>query len=290
MKEKELQATSLQFFYNYAIGKPYQDMALAIIPDDILSHRPDRLPEPVTHRTDQYQWISIGIDWGQNFHWGSVMGMTAQGNWDIINLHKVERSVGVENIENDLVEVMAFIYQYDPNFIIADLGFNGNYVDKLRREFDKNGETIVYGVNTNSARSNGDMNAHFNEQNGIVKIDKLTQNTIMMYHIKAGRIGFWKEETQDLDLLIEHWGNVVIKDEQDERTEETYKSITRKGDDHFAQASVYAMIGIDKVVKAINRRNSSGDFITLDSDLSVEQGIKGMYSEVRQTDINSELL
>lgn len=289
MKEKELQAPSLQFFYNYAIGKPYQDTKLAIIPDDILTHKRDYLEEPVNHRTSDYEWITMGIDWGQHYHWVSLMGMKGNGNWDIINLHKVPRSEGVEHIEEDLRAVMRLIYQYEPNLVIADIGFSGNYVDKLRQEFDKSNQKIVYGVDTRTARSNNDMNAHFNDINGTVKIDKLTQAMIMMYHLKAGRIGFWKKETENLDLLIEHWGNVVIKDEQDERTEEYYKSITRKGDDHFAISTIYAMVGMNKIVKAINERGTTSSFTTLDSGVELEQGVQGLYSQTEQTRINEDI-
>lgn len=166
---------------------------------------------------------------------------------------------------------------------------SGNYVDKLRQEFDKSNQKIVYGVDTRTARSNNDMNAHFNDINGTVKIDKLTQAMIMMYHLKAGRIGFWKKETENLDLLIEHWGNVVIKDEQDERTEEYYKSITRKGDDHFAISTIYAMVGMNKIVKAINERGTTSSFTTLDSGVELEQGVQGLYSQTEQTRINEDI-
>lgn len=125
---------------------------------------------------------------------------------------------------------------------------NGNYVDRLIKHF---GAERVFGVNVRSARSNGDPNPIFNVNKSQVTIDKLMQNVIEMGNIKSGRIGFPNQMTQDLRLFINHWKNVVIRDEEDERTGLPYKSITRKGDDHYAQADTYSMVGVNYLTKII---------------------------------------
>lgn len=63
LKRKELKAKSKQHFYNYVLGNPYQDVALAVKDDDILKNRRDHLHKPLKNRGD-YRFISVGIDWG----------------------------------------------------------------------------------------------------------------------------------------------------------------------------------------------------------------------------------
>lgn len=114
----------------------------------------------------------------------------------------------------------------------------------------------MYGVNVRSAKSNGDYNAHFNEGAGTVTIDKLTQNMIMMSRMKRGDYTFYSPMDENLDLFMKHWDNVVIRTDEDvdDNTHaiSLVKNILRKGDDHFAQASVYANVGITRLVDDIN--------------------------------------
>ena len=89
----------------------------------------------------------------------------------------------------------------------------------------------VYGVNVRSAKSNGDPTIRVNENAGIVTIDKLTNNRILMNDIKAGRFWFWKKEDEQLDMFIEHAKNVVIREQQNEHTNEVEQVIGRRGAD-----------------------------------------------------------
>lgn len=107
------------------------------------------------------------------------------------------------------------------------LNVSGNYVAKLRQLFPNK----VYGVNVRSAKSNGDPTVRVNEGAGIVTIDKLTQNKILMNDIKAGRFWFWKKDDEELEMIIEHAKNVVIRDIQDEKTNQVEQVIGRRGAD-----------------------------------------------------------
>ncbi|AGK86841.1 terminase large subunit [Bacillus phage SIOphi] len=64
LKRKELKAKSKQHFYNYVLGHPYQDVALAVQDKDILDNIREDLPEPLMNRGN-YRFISVGIDWGK---------------------------------------------------------------------------------------------------------------------------------------------------------------------------------------------------------------------------------
>jgi hypothetical protein len=67
--------------------------------------------------------------------------------------------------------------------------------------------------------------------------------------MKMGRLGFYNKVDRDLELYIAHWKNVVIRDEEDEDTGEIYQIITNRGDDHYAQSSVYSMVGLEHVLE-----------------------------------------
>ncbi|UPI12056.1 hypothetical protein [Bacillus phage SBSphiJ2] len=244
LKRKELEAKSKQHFYNYVLGFPFQDVALAVQDDDVYSNIREDLPEPLMNRGN-YRFISVGIDWG-NFHWVTIRGFRDNGMIDLIRVFSVERARGVANIEADLESIINQITPYQPNIICADIGDSGNYVDKLIAHF---GAGVVYGVKVNpNPRSNGQIQPQWSEQRNMVTVDKLTQNKKHIADMKMGRLGFFRRN-RDLDLYLSHWKNVVIRDEEDEKTEAIYQIITNKGDDHYAQSSVYSMVGMEHVLE-----------------------------------------
>jgi hypothetical protein len=83
----------------------------------------------------------------------------------------------------------------------------------------------------------------------MVTVDKLTQNKRHISDMKMGRLGFYSARDQNLDLYNQHCKNVVIRDEEDEKTGEVYQIITDRGDDHYAQSSVYSMVGMEHVLE-----------------------------------------
>lgn len=117
------------------------------------------------------------------------------------------------------------------------------------------GINTVYAVRVNSSLSKGDFVAHFNDADSSVTIDKLAQNEIMMGNMRRGDINFYRGADKDpmIKLFIQHWSNVIIRtDDREDPTTHTINQvqiITRKDGDHTAQASVYAMVGLDKLMK-----------------------------------------
>lgn len=181
-----------------------------------------------------------------------TMGMRPDGQIDLMDLTQIPRSEGVEHIEEDLNLVVRKINQYQPDIICPDLGFSGNYDQKLMAYY---GMGRVYGVNVRSAKTNGDFNAHFNDSDSTVTLDKLTQNVILMGNIKRGDIHFWRGSAQDPEVqrFITHGKNVVIRTDEKENQQthliEYSKVILRKGPDHYYQSMVYSMVGLDKLMK-----------------------------------------
>jgi Phage terminase large subunit (GpA) len=244
LKRKELKAKSKQHFHNYVLGLPFQDVALAVQDKDIKGNIREDLPEPMMARGN-YRFISVGIDWG-NTHWVTVRGFRDNGMIDLIRVFPVQRARGAANIEADLEKIINEITPYRPDIICADIGDSGNYVDKLVGHF---GKGRVYGVKVNpNPRSNGQIHNKWSEQNSQVTIDKLTQNKLHISDMKMNRLGFYRPDV-NLEYYIEHWKNVVIRDEEDEKTGEVYQIITNRGDDHYAQSSVYSKVGMEHILE-----------------------------------------
>lgn len=244
LKRKELEAKSKQHFYNYVLGFPYQDVALAVQDKDVEDNIREDLPEPLMNRGN-YRFISVGIDWG-NRHWVSIRGFRDNGMKDIIRVFSVERARGVENIEADLEKIINELTPYNPDIICADIGDSGNYVDKLVSHF---GRGKVYGVKVNpNPRSTGQIHPVWSEQKSMVTIDKLTQNKLHISDMKMKRLGFYRMD-KELQLYLTHWKNVIIRDDEDEKTGEVYQIITDRGDDHYAQSSVYSGVGLEHILE-----------------------------------------
>lgn len=119
--EKSLNAVSKQLFYNYTLGMPFENASLSITEDDVYNNARADMPLPVTNRGD-YAYISIGLDWGTDFHHMIILGMRSNGTWDILNMHRIRASHGVENLEKDLDQVLMLLFQYQPDIICPDIG------------------------------------------------------------------------------------------------------------------------------------------------------------------------
>ena len=244
LKQTEMQSPSKQYFYNYTLGKPYEDKSVKFYASDVLDHRID-YSRPKDR--NNYKFVSAGIDWGTHADNLVILGLTPSGRIDVMDIKEIKQVSGIEHIEEDLNAIIRELNKYQPDIILPDIGYsaNGNYIDKLRKYY---GLSKVYGVKVRSAQSNGDPAAYFNDNAGIVTIDKLTQNVIMMGNMRRGDIHFWNDVDIDLKRYISHWSNVIIRTDEDEDSEthevKLVKRILRKGPDHEAQASVYSMVGL----------------------------------------------
>lgn len=211
---------------------PYQDTSTTFRANSVFDHVDNEFEKPET-RTD-YKFVACGIDFGEHYHHVVTLGMRPNGRIDLMDLYRVPRSVGAEHIEEDLKLLIRHMDMYQPDIILPDKGFSGNYVDKLIAYY---GPERVYGVQVRTALSNGDYNAHFNDGDSTVVLDKLTQNEIMMGNMRRGDIHFWKNSQRDPRVItfIKHWQNVIIRteDREDNQTHllKHVKVITRKGGD-----------------------------------------------------------
>lgn len=242
---------------------PYEDVKLRVNEEDVFDNKSPIARKQLFNR-EKYDYISIGIDWG-NFHWISVHGMTKDGKKDLIRLFNVKKMSRPDLVEADLEKIIYEISKYDPDIIIADNGDSGNNVLKLINRF---GEDKVFGCTYKSSpRSSGQLRPEFNESKNTVTVDKLMQNKRYIQALKTKDIRMYQEVDEDLKLFLKHWQNVLIMDEEDEKTEQMYQVIKRKGDDHWAQASVYSNIGLTRIEELLKKgsgTNFESTFVSTD--------------------------
>lgn len=257
LKTKELTSLSKQAFYNYTLGYPYADQKLTVNASDVERNRRGDLPESPRDRGD-YKFISVGIDWG-NRHWVSIHGVRTNGQVDLIKLFSVGKAnpLNPDAIDTDIQSIRLQLAPYEPDIIVADVGDSGDKVAKLIQIY---GKDRVFGcVYPSTPKSTGNLVPSWNVQGNKVSADKLMQNKRYISNMKDGVIGFYHKMDSELMLYIEHWGNVVIRDEEDEKSPTGFRqTIGRKGDDHYSQASVYSMLGYEHLMNVFTGADDYG--------------------------------
>jgi len=267
LKRQEISSRSKQSFYNYVLGIPFLDQKLMVQDEDIYSHVHESV-QPIQDRGD-YKFISVGIDWG-NTHYISIYGMVENGRIDLLNLIPIQKPSATDstNVGADIKQIQVALRPYDPDIIVADIGDSGDKIAKLMQIY---GENKVFGCQYNSSpRSTGKLNASWSEHNNTVKVDKLMQNKRFISMLKEGDIHHYRnQDEKHLQMYVDHWKNVTIRDEEDERTGEFYQVISRKGPDHFSQSSVYAMLGWERLIEIFYGDDGyefNADFISLSQE------------------------
>lgn len=234
IKRRELRYTSRQLFYNYVIGEPYANEGLIITEDDILACQ--RLESRVHSRKD-YKKVVVGIDWGIK-NWVVVLGVRENGMLDLLNLFVFD-----DNPQKPLEPVgliAASIKIYDPDLIIADAGFGADRNTYLMQLFP--GRTWACQYNTYKGKSKPQDS--WNESSRIVNVDKTIKVQRMLHTVKARGISVWKMD-EDLMVFTKHLKNTRIMDMEEDGV--VWQQATRVGDDHYASALVYALLGVEKL-------------------------------------------
>lgn len=271
--EKEMNTDSKQAFYNYSLGMPFEDVKMRVLEEDVFENK-SPVAEKQLMKRDRYSHISVGIDWG-NTHWISIHGVLPDGKKDLIRLFSVKKMSRPDMVEADLEKIIWEISKYDPDIIIADNGDSGNNVLKLINHF---GEDKVFGCTYKSSpKSTGQLRPEFNENKNTVTVDKLMQNKLYIQGLKTKNIRMYREVDDDLRTFLKHWQNVLIMDEEDEKTEEMRQVIKRKGDDHWAQASVYSNIGLIRIQNLLKEGNGTSFGSTFVSTDYNQEGNKQFY-------------
>lgn len=250
LKTSELQSPSKQEFFNYDLGLPFLDAKLSVIPTDIYNHT--TRVHPAKDR-EEYTFVTVGIDWGVQ-HSIIVYGMRDNGQLEVINNFQVKGigATDADRVGADVREIARKLDPYNPDLVLCDIGDSG---EKLAELMNMMGRNVVFGCQNNSspttglATSSGSIRPVWNANSNTVKVDKLLENKRHISMIKQGKIGFYKERTPQLQRLVKHWGNVIIKSIENSnginREVVTRRSSDNEGGDHYAQAEILANIAMD---------------------------------------------
>ena len=271
LKQEEMNAKSKQSFYNYNLGMPYADIKLQVVPSDITDngHFTDR-----KLNRDDYQLIAVGIDWGVK-HTIVVMGMKNDGSYDVINQMQIDSvaATATTGVGSDIEAIRVALMPYSPDVIIADVGDSGERISRLIELF---GKDRVFGCKYSSDPTSGLYSATgrvaptWNENSNLVTVDKLVEHKRFIDMLKRGQFGFWRREDPQLLQYIDHWQNVVIRDEE-QLNGDMRQVITRKAGDHSASASVYCLIGMDYLrEKFFGEDSYDFDYAAVDERLKPE--------------------
>lgn len=263
LKMAELQSKSKQAFFNYDLGLPYEDIKTKVSAEDI--KRNTHFEEPKEDR-EEYSLCTVGIDWGQQFHSVVVMGLKENGVLDILNLYQVagNNATDTVNVDRDIQALRLILNQYHPEMVVADVGDAGNKIIDL---MDVYGRDRVFGCKYVSSPTSGlttatnQIEPKYSENTRTISVDKLVQNKRIISMIKQGKIGF-PGKGPEVERLIQHWDNVTIQDVED-KNGNYRESIGRKGPDHYSQASIYSLLGLDYLKQKYYNTGNSFDFDVL---------------------------
>lgn len=256
LKRDEYASESLQSFYNYSLGETYQDLSVMVTEEDIInSLNPDQ-PFPVYDRAS-YTKVGVGIDWGTHENNIVVMAINPYNDVELIRQFSIPVENSYKNIDADINKTIVEIAPYEPDLILADLGFNGTKVNRLIREF---GKDKVFGVNVKPVRgSAGEVNPEYSLSANRVSINKIAGNLFTISQLKSGTLKIaGREEDEEIQKLIVHWKNVVIRDVLSDDDTNFEKEQTRTGPDHRAQAQVYATYAIRRLLDIDEHKRTFG--------------------------------
>lgn len=247
LKRAEYASQSLQSFHNYILGEPYLDQSMAVFPRDVWDNLDTYRAEPAIDR-EGYSKIAVGIDWGVHDNHIVIIGITPEGETKVIALKKQRVSGDYKNPDADINKLIVELDQYDPDIILADLGYNGTNVNRLIKAF---GQSRVFGVKVNPARAVGEIKPTFNATSNVVTLDKLSSNLFAINQLKSRLVSFWNDpKDPDLNLFLKHAMNVMILEEEDDDNI-LHKVIKQKGrdnPDHYFQSFVYAIEAVRHLV------------------------------------------
>lgn len=230
-----------QLFYNYVIGRPYQNVGLQVTEADVRNHV--IMAKEELNRSDNFVAYVAGIDWGEP-SWVLVIGIRPNNALQVVAARKFQRSE--TRPLYDAKQVISFLQGFNPNLIVADAGYGADKNTELFRAFPQATFTCTWKT-IQSAYSDANFLDKWQDKTKTVRVDKTTKMQRTLQAVKMGYIGFYEWANPMTQLLALHLGNVQILDKEQDGI--VYQQATRKGDDHLACCLAYALIGVDRITQ-----------------------------------------
>lgn len=221
---------SEEYFYNKVLGLPYVGGGNKLTRAYLMRNLTDEIITPLNNER-----IVIGIDTGKHLHYvlGSKYGLFYY-------------DVAIPSIDNDhdpYNEIYALMDRWPRAVAIVDQGGDLIGSRKLREKYPGRVYLCSFGsdrktlelVRWGTKRETGNVIADRNRMIQLV-VDEFTGQRIPL----QGAAKDWE------DYYI-HWNNLTRVKELDEKTGEIKRKIwVRSGDDHWALATVYWRVGMDR--------------------------------------------
>ena len=224
-----------QLFWNYVLGETYASDNI-LLTDHILDICTDSTLERQIVRLPVYSYITAGIDWG-NFNWVTVWGRRADnGIKELIALLVTEDTK--EPLESTK-KIERFLRSFKPDIIVADWGYGKDRVTHLVKEFPGRAYGCTYADESRMVRP------RFSDETSTVSVDRTAWLKGMSHEFREQKVAIPCEDKQSLiGTYRSHMKSLVtMLEEQDDGT--IKERIEETGDDHFAHASGYGLMGFE---------------------------------------------
>lgn len=236
--QKKLDYKFLSLWLNYVIGIPTLGDSPLITEDDFYAAQ-SNYKFPIPRRTRDFDRISVGIDWGgQNY-------VTIYGRNKHNGLRYLLNAFSVADTSNSLestMEIIAALKPYQPESIVGDAGYGKDRNELIYKHFPS--ATYFCRYNPASQKRATSLNPSWSELTRQVLVDKTLTVKVTCRLYRMLKIGLpMIDQHPQVKLLVEHFGNLALVRQEEEG--ETWEEMARTGPDHYAQASNYAMLGMD---------------------------------------------
>ncbi len=209
----------------------------------------------MNRRTMDWNFITIGIDWG-HLNWLVVRGINAHnGRQYILDLKIFEdQKNSLDWVEIDLVN---YIKPWAPDMVVCDGGYGKDRNAILMKAFNtprgrttkksaSHARTIVFSCDYNPAGHKARTHRPaWSEENSRVLVNRFAELKGSCHEIKSKKLGLPKWD-REMEAFEDHFTNLapILVEDEDGMHEE----ISATGDDHFAHADTYSRIAMEKVL------------------------------------------
>lgn len=229
-------------FYNYVLGIPYSSND-GLITEDALMNCMDQTRFFPGVRRQEYTAVVAGIDWG-TYNWCVVLGRRPDGRWEVCGLKYVTDDADVLIAAKALAD---FIRPYNPQYVVADLGYGRDRCMELQRQFPDRVYACTYSSGNATDKT---VNPTWSDTSMRVSVNRTAHLRWMLESIKRRMVVF-PGEREAYNLFFKHILNLALihEEEEDPKTHEIeiVERIGHKGDDHYAHAMAYAILASQKL-------------------------------------------
>lgn len=229
-----------QYFHNFTLGLPYEGGDDQITTEQVLANC-------VEETNSQEGRIIIGVDPGLPVHY---VLMNKEGIFHYGTCRTPDKGDPYDDIR-------FLLKQYPKSTVISDQGGDLNPMRVLQQEFPGRVFLAFYRKNR---KSNDLISWGEGTEYGIVTIDRNNYIQLVVGYLKEkGRVllngspDSWKE-------YADHWANmyrekIVVREQKDKDDRTLYGAEyvwKRRGPDHYAHATVYALAGMSKYGQSLS--------------------------------------